>query len=245
MLTDKVAVITGGGTGIGRACALRLAKEGANIVVNYSRSKDDAEATSKDVEALGREAMPFQASVADDDAVRAMMQATLDRFGRIDALINNAGMTHFVDLNDLEGMKDEFWTDIMDVNVVGLFRCSRAAAPALKETNGCIVNTTSVAGFTGMGSSVAYAASKAAAISVTKSLARVLAPEVRVNGVAPGVVNTRWVADHQEHVEKYGDDTPLGRVATTDDVAEVVYSFVDNASCVTGQTLMVDGGMFM
>jgi len=160
-------------------------------------------------------------------------------------LINNAGMTHFVDLADLEGMKDEFWVDIMDVNVVGLFRCSRAAAPALKESKGCIVNTTSVAGFTGMGSSVAYAASKAAAISVTKSLARVLAPEVRVNGVAPGVVNTRWVADHQEHVEKYGDDTPLGRVATTEDVAEVVYSFVDNASCVTGQTLMVDGGMFM
>jgi 3-oxoacyl-[acyl-carrier protein] reductase len=215
------------------------------VVINYSRSKDDAEATQKDVEALGREAMAYQASVTDDASVREMMQATLDRFGRIDVLINNAGMTHFVDLNDLEGMKDEYWFDIMDVNVVGMFRCSRAAAPALKENNGCIVNITSVAGFTGMGSSVAYAASKAAGISVTKSLARALAPEVRVNGIAPGLVLTRWVADHQDHVQNYGDETPLGRVATPDDVAEVVYSFVDNAGLVTGQNLMVDGGLFM
>ncbi|MBT3603106.1 MAG: SDR family NAD(P)-dependent oxidoreductase, partial [Candidatus Latescibacteria bacterium] len=105
MLTDKVAVITGGGTGIGRACALRLAQEGANVVVNYSRSKDDAEKTKADVEALGRKALAYQASVTDDEAVREMMQATLSAFGRIDILINNAGMTHFVPLDDLEGMK--------------------------------------------------------------------------------------------------------------------------------------------
>ena len=134
----------------------------------------------------------------------------------------------------------------MDVNVVGLFRCSRAAAPALKASNGCIVNITSVAGINGNGpSSIAYAASKAAGISVTKSLARVLAPEVRVNGIAPGVVLTRWVDDHRDHVEKYGDATPLGRVATPEDVAEVAHSLIDNAGMVTGQTLMVDGGMFM
>ncbi len=245
MLTDKVAVITGGGTGIGRACALRLAKEGAHVVINYSRSKNDAEATQKEVAALGREALVYRANVTDDAAVRAMMRATTDRFGRIDVLINNAGMTHFVDLEDLEGLKDAHWFEIMDVNVVGLFRCSRAAAPALKASNGCIVNITSVAGITGMGSSIAYAASKAAGISVTKSLARVLAPEVRVNGIAPGVVLTRWVDDHRDHVEKYGDATPLGRVATPEDVAEVAHSLIDNAGMVTGQTLMVDGGMFM
>lgn len=245
MLANKVAVITGGGTGIGRACALRLAREGAQVVINYSRSKAEADATQQDIEALGRDAMVYCASVTDDDAVRAMMQATADRFGRIDVLINNAGMTHFVDLEDLEGMKDAYWFEIMDVNVVGLFRCARAAAPALKASEGCIVNIASVAGVTGMGSSIAYAASKAAAISVTKSLARVLAPEVRVNGIAPGVVLTRWVDDHLDHVEKYGDATPLGRVATTEDVAEVAYSFIANAGLVTGQTLMVDGGMFM
>lgn len=245
MLANKVAVITGGGTGIGRACALRLAREGAQVAINYSRSKADAEATQQDIEALGRDAMVYCASVTDDDAVRAMMQATADRFGRIDVLINNAGMTHFVDLEDLEGLKDTYWFEIMDVNVVGLFRCARAAAPALKASEGCIVNIASVAGVTGMGSSIAYAASKAAAISVTKSLARVLAPEVRVNGIAPGVVLTRWVDDHLDHVQKYGDATPLGRVATPEDVAEVAYSFIANAGLVTGQTLMVDGGMFM
>lgn len=245
MLANKVAVITGGGTGIGRACALRLAREGAQVAINYSRSKADAEATQKDIEALGRDAMVYCASVTDDDAVRAMMQATADRFGRIDVLINNAGMTHFVDLEDLEGLKDAYWFEIMDVNVVGLFRCARAAAPALKASKGCVVNIASVAGVTGMGSSIAYAASKAAAISVTKSLARVLAPEVRVNGIAPGVVLTRWVDDHLDHVQKYGDATPLGRVATPEDVAEVAYSFIANAGLVTGQTLMVDGGMFM
>ena len=245
MLANKVAVITGGGTGIGRACALRLAREGAQVAINYSRSKADAEATQQDIEALGRDAMVYCASVTDDDAVRAMMQATADRFGRIDVLINNAGMTHFVDLEDLEGLKDAYWFEIMDVNVVGLFRCARAAAPALKASKGCIVNIASVAGVTGMGSSIAYAASKAAAISVTKSLARVLAPEVRVNGIAPGVVLTRWVDDHLDHVQKYGDATPLGRVATPEDVAEVAYSFIANAGLVTGQTLMVDGGMFM
>ncbi len=245
MLTNKVAVITGGGTGIGRACALRLAQEGAHIVVNYSRSKDDAEKTKADVEALGQKALAHQASVTDDGAVREMMQATLDVFGRIDILINNAGMTHFVPLNDLEGMKDEFWFDIMDVNVVGMFRCSRAAAPALKDSKGCIINITSVAGITGMGSSVAYAASKAAGISVTKSLARVLAPEIRVNGIAPGIVLTRWVADHQDHIKKYGDETPLGRVANPEDVAEIAYSLAGNAGMVTGQTIVVDGGAFL
>lgn len=245
MLKDKVAVITGGGTGIGRACALHLAKEGADIVINYSRSQDDAEKTKADVEALGRKAITYQASVTDDGAVREMMQATVSEFGRLDILINNAGMTHFVPLDDLEGMKDEFWFDIMDVNVVGMFRCSRAAAPALKENGGCIVNVTSIAGITGMGSSMAYAASKAAGISVTKSLARVLAPEVRVNGVAPGIVLTRWVADHQDHVKKYGDETPLGRVATPEDVAEVVFSLVGNAGMVTGQTVVIDGGAFL
>lgn len=245
MLKDKVALITGGGTGIGRACALRLAREGAHIAINYSRSKDDAEKTRTDVQALGRKAIAYQASITDDAAVRAMVKTTLETFGRLDVLINNAGTTHFVPLNDLEGLKDEFWFDIMDVNVVGLFRCSRAAAPALKKNRGCIVNITSVAGLTGMGSSVAYAASKAAAISVTKSLARVLAPEVRVNSIAPGIVLTRWVADQQDHVKRYGENTPLGRVANPEDIAEIAYSLAANAGLVTGQTVVVDGGAFL
>jgi len=245
MLKDKVALITGGGTGIGRACALRLAREGAHIAINYSRSKDDAEKTRAEVQALGRKTIACQASVTDDAAVRTMVKTILETFGRLDVLINNAGTTHFVPLNDLEGLKDEFWFDIMDVNVVGLFRCSRAAAPALKKNKGCIINIASVAGLTGMGSSIAYAASKAAAISVTKSLARVLAPEVRVNSIAPGIVLTRWVADQQDHVKRYGENTPLGRVANPEDIAEIAYSLAANAGLVTGQTVVVDGGAFL
>ena len=245
MLKDKVAIITGGGTGIGRAIGLRLGQEGANVVVNYSRSEQEAQETKQDIEGLGTRAMVYKATVRDDKAVRSMVADTVQTFGRLDILVNNAGTTHFVELADLEGLKDDYWDDIMDVNVKGMFRCSRASAPHLKENGGCIVNITSIAGVTGMGSSIAYAASKGAAICLTKSLARVLAPEVRVNSVAPGIVLTRWVADHQDHVKQYGESTPLGRVCNPEDVAEVAYSLIDNASLITGQNVIVDGGMFM
>ena len=245
MLTDKVALITGGGTGIGRATGLRLAREGAHIAVNYSRSAEEAATTCRDIEALGRQAMACQASVTDDEAVRAMVESVVERFGRLDILVNSAGITRYVALDDLEGMSDDFWDDIMAVNVKGLFRCCRAAAPLLKAQRGCIVNITSVAGLTGQGSSIAYAASKAAAISVTRSLARVLAPEVRVNSVAPGIVLTRWVEGQRDHVKRYSDETPLGRVCRAEDVAEVAYSLVDAAGMITGQSVVVDGGMFM
>jgi 3-oxoacyl-[acyl-carrier protein] reductase len=146
---------------------------------------------------------------------------------------------------DLEGLTSEIWDQIMDVNVKGLFSVCRAAAPHLKDTRGSIVNITSIAGITGMGSSIAYAASKAAAISVTKSLARVLAPEVRVNSVAPGIVMTRWVEGREAHVRKLGDNTPLGRCCNPEDVAAVVIPILVSASMMTGQTVIVDGGAFI
>ncbi len=243
MLKGKVALITGGGTGIGRACALRLAQEGVQIAVNYSRSEREARDTQKDVEGKGARAMIYKASVTDDHAVRQMVHRVVEEFGRLDILINSAGTTRYVEHDDLDGLEDEYWNEIMDVNVVGLFRSCRAAAGALKEQKGCIVNITSIAGLSGLGSSIAYAASKAAAISVTKSLARVLAPEVRVNSVAPGIVLTRWVEGHEEHVKRLGSGTPLGRVANPEDVAQVVYALVASAGLVTGQTWVVDGGM--
>lgn len=245
MLKGKVALITGGGTGIGRACALRLAQEGVQIAVNYSRSERESRDTQKEVEGKGVRAMICKASVTDDNDVRQMVQRVVEEFGRLDILINSAGTTRFVDHDDLDGLKDEYWNEIMDVNVVGLFRSCRAAAGALKEQKGCIVNITSIAGLSGLGSSIAYAASKAAAISVTKSLARVLAPEVRVNSVAPGIVLTRWVEGKEDHVRRLGSGTPLGRVATAEDVAQVVYALVASAGLVTGQTWVVDGGMLI
>lgn len=244
-IKGKVALITGGGTGIGRSTSLMLAEKGANIAINYSRSSDEALATLKEVEALGVQGMVCKANVADDNDVRRMVNEVIEKFGRIDILVNNAGATNFVDLDDLEGLKSEHWDNAFNVNVKGAFQVSRACAEELKKNKGCIVNTASIAGITGQGSSIAYAASKAANISITKSLALVLAPDVRVNAVAPGIVTTRWVEGKEDHVKRLGDDTPLGRVATADDVAEVIVSLVASASLVTGQTVVIDGGKIL
>lgn len=245
MLKNKTALITGGGTGIGRAIALVLAEAGANIALNYSRSEAEALGTCREVKDLGVRSKIYQGNVAADAEVKSMVSQVVSDFGCLDILINNAGMTHFVDHSDLEGMKDEYWDEIFGVNVKGMFFCCRAAAEELKKNRGCIVNITSIAGLTGLGSSIAYAASKAAATSVTKSLARVLAPEVRVNAVAPGIVQTRWVEGKEGHISKLAEGTPLGRIAEPKDIAEVVYSLIVNAGFVTGQTIVVDGGNFI
>jgi 3-oxoacyl-[acyl-carrier protein] reductase len=245
MLKGKTALITGAGTGIGRSVALRLAAAGADIAINYSRSKKEALQTQREVEESGVRSLVYKADVADDGEVRAMVRKTIETLGRLDVLVNNAGVTYFVDHADLEGLKEEYWDRIMAVNVKGMFFCCRAAAGELKKRKGCIINITSVAGLMGLGSSIAYAASKAAAISLTKSLARVMAPEVRVNGIAPGIVLTRWVEGQEDHVQRLARGTPMGRIATAEDVSEVVYALITQAGFVTGQSIVVDGGMFI
>ncbi|MGG1519737.1 SDR family oxidoreductase [Paenibacillus oryzisoli] len=244
-MKGKVAIITGSATGIGKAIALRLAKEGVHIIINYSKSKGEALETMKQIEDLGSKSLLIKANVSDDFQVRQMINESVAAFGRLDILVNNAGVTNYVNHEDLEGLKEEFWNRAMDVNVKGLFYCCRAAAPELKKQRGCIVNITSVAGLTGLGSSIAYAASKAAAISVTKSLARVMSPEVRVNSIAPGIVQTRWVDGHQDHIMRMAEGTPLGRIATPEDVAEATYSLIAHSHFVTGEVIKVDGGMFI
>lgn len=245
LLKGKVALITGSATGIGRAIALRLAREGVHVAINYSRSEQEARETQEAVEAHGVKSLLCKADVSDDADVRLMVEETIRAFGRLDFLINNAGVTNFVEHRDLEGLKEEYWDRVMDVNVKGMFQCCRAAAEELRKQKGCIINITSIAGMTGLGSSIAYAASKAAAISVTKSLARVMAPEVRVNSISPGIVQTRWVEGQEEHIHRLAEGTPLGRIATPDDVSEVAYSLLAHSHFVTGQNIVVDGGMFM
>jgi len=245
VLQGKTALITGGGTGIGRAIALILARAGVHIALNFSRSEEDALATRQEVEDLGVRCLTYKADVSQDKQIKLMVSQVVADFGQLDILVNNAGVTHFVEHADLEGMKEEYWDDVMGVNVKGMFFCCRAVAAELKKSRGCIVNISSIAGLTGLGSSIAYAASKAAGISVTKSLARVLAPEVRVNGVAPGIVQTRWVAGQEDHIARLAAGTPLGRVAGPEDIAEVVFSLIANAGFVTGQTIVVDGGNFI
>ena len=246
MTDKKVALITGGGTGTGKAIALGLAKLGVNIVVNYSRSAQEAEETAAEIRALGVSCLVEKANVANDAEVRTMVDNTVKAFGRIDYVVNSAGTTVYVDLPDLEGMKDEYFDQIFDVNVKGIFHVCRAAAKYLKESHGSIMNITSVAGFSGQGSLIAYAASKAAAISLTKSLARVLAPEVRVNSVAPGIIMSRWVAGREDHINRYGKPKALlNKVCSPDDVADVVVPLLTSAALLTGQSIILDGGMLM
>jgi len=241
ILEGKTALITGGSTGIGRAIALKLASLGVNIAINYSRSQKEAEKTLEDVKLLGVMGGIYKADVSNSSQIEDMYKNVMDHFGRIDILINNAGTTDYVPMNDLEGLLDEYWDRAFNVNVKGAFYTSRICQNELKKNNGCIINITSIAGVNGKGSSIAYAASKAACISLTKSLAQVFAPEVRVNSIAPGVVLTRWVEGHEDHVNQY-KETPLGRVATPEDVASMTSAIIQGGDFVTGQTVVVDGG---
>lgn len=242
-LQDKVALVTGGGTGIGRATSLMLAREGAAVAVNYSRSQAEAEETVADIIAEGGRAIAVKADIASDEQVRTMVQGVSEEWGRLDILVNNAGATTFVEFQDLDGLTEELWDQVYDVNVKGTFWVCRAAAPLLRQTGkGAIVNLSSIAGLCGRGSSIAYCASKAAVISLTKSLALTLAPEITVNSVAPGFIDTRWTAGWDEYREINAKNTPLKRVGAPEDSAEVVVGLCTNASFVTGQTIVVDGG---
>jgi 3-oxoacyl-[acyl-carrier protein] reductase len=242
MSRERVAVVTGSATGIGRAAAWRLAERGYAVTVNYAKSKAEAEETAEGVRRRGARVLVQAANVADDQAVRALVERTAAELGGVDVLVNNAGMTHFIPHADLDALTAAVWDEILDVNVKGTFFACRAAMPHLQARRGSIVNVASVAGLAGSGSSIAYAASKGAMITLTKSLARAFAPEVRANAVAPGPVQTRWLADHQDMVEQAMALTPLKRPATAEDIADVIVFLADVTTLMTGQVLVIDGG---
>jgi len=254
-VAGTTAIVTGSAVGVGRATAIDLARRGANVVVNYSRSEDDAREAVKLVEAEGGRALLVKCDVSKDDQVRSMVQQAVDAFGGLHILVNNAATTHFVAMNDLDGMKEEYWDDIYAVNVKGTFFCARAAAKAIRASvpegqrgGGAIVNIASVAGIRSIGSSMAYAASKAAVINMTIALARVLGPEIRVNCVAPGFIDTRWLrqglGEQVFEAARAGQSraAPLKDVCKPEDVSQLVMSFIEGADLVTGQTLLIDGG---
>jgi 3-oxoacyl-[acyl-carrier protein] reductase len=250
-LSGKSAVVTGGGTGVGRATALQLAQRGCNVLVNYSRSRDGAEQTAAEAAALGVKALPFRADVTDDGACRAMMKQAIAAFGGIDVLVNNAGTTRFVAHDDLEGVEREAWDHILAVNLIGPFQCARAARAALEEGDGGeIVSVSSVAGQSATGSSIPYCASKAGLNSLTLTLAKTLAPKIRVNAVAPGFITGRWLAgglgDAYETVKAAIEQrVPLKKVCSPEDVADAILGLVAGSDLVTGQILAVDGGMLI
>jgi 3-oxoacyl-[acyl-carrier protein] reductase len=215
------------------------------VAVNYSRSEDDARETLAGVEAAGVRGLLCKANVGDDAAVRAMVAQVRSELGGIDVLVNNAGTTRFINHADLEAVTDEVWDEILGVNLKGTFYACRAAHSALQERGGSVVNVTSVAGIGGQGSSIPYAASKAALNTLTKSLARVFAPRVRVNAVAPGPVLTRWLNPHPQMIERAVAMTPLRRAATPDDIADTVVFLARGTSLMTGQIVVVDGGLSM
>ncbi|WP_026699755.1 SDR family NAD(P)-dependent oxidoreductase [Salibacterium aidingense] len=241
-INGKTILITGASTGIGRAIAVKLAEEKTNIIINYSSSKQEAETTLNMVKEKGSDGIIYRADVSKQKEVESMCREAVNQFESIDVLINNAGATNFVPLHDLEGMLDEYWDKALNVNVKGIFYTSRACKDELEKNNGSILNITSIAGCNGTGSSIAYAASKAAGISLTKSLARVFAPSVRVNSIAPGVVLTRWVEGQDEHIQKHSEGTPLGRPASPEDISNMAHALLKGGDFVTGQTIVVDGG---
>lgn len=242
-LKDRVAVVTGGGTGIGRAIAHHFAGQGVRVIVNYSRSREGAEDTVKGIQAKGGTAMAIAADVSKQEDANALMAAAEREFGRMDYLINNAGWSRRVPQARLDELTDEIWDRVFDTNLRGAFYCARAAVPLLEKQSGAaIVNIAGVVALTGQGSSIAYAASKGGMVTLTKSLARVLAPAIRVNAVLPGFVRTRFADSPESAYAAAEKVTPLRRLATVDDVAEAALFFAARAMSTTGETLLVDGG---
>lgn len=249
MKSDKpAALVTGAATGIGRSAALALARNGYDVVINFSRSEEAAKATATDAEAAGARTLLYRCDVSDDACVRAMLDAAREKFGRLDALINNAGTTIDVEPENLAGVKVEDWNRVFGVNVLGLFLVTRAAVPLLRKSpNGCIVNTCSIAGLRPSAQPLPYAASKAAVANLTKTLANALGPEIRVNAVAPGWMEGDWMKrtlaeNYQGLMARRARYTPLERCCTADDVAETMLSLILSNRFVTGEIIIIDGG---
>ncbi len=248
-MAKNVAFITGSGSGIGAASAVLLAQRGWNIVINYASRIDSARSVAAACEAHGAQTLLCRGNVAEDADCKRMVSETIDRWGGVDALVNSAGTTRFANHADLDALSGDDFLDVYRVNVVGPWQMVRAAAPHMRKTgNAAIVNISSVAAMRGTGSSVAYAASKAALNAMTLSLARNLGPEIRVNVVCPAMVTGRW---HLEHLgaEKYeaqmtswANSTPLRRRVNPEDVASAVVWLIEDARAVTGQVLVVDAG---
>jgi 3-oxoacyl-[acyl-carrier protein] reductase len=251
-MTDrKVALVTGSGTGVGAATALMLAQRGYNICINYSRSEQEAQASQAACAQAGADTLLVRGDVSQDADCKAMVQAVIDRWQRLDALVNNAGISVFGEASSWEALDAAAFQRILGVNTIGTFQMVRAAITHLKAARGCIVNVSSIAGALGIGSSVPYIASKGAVNAMTLHLARNLAPDVRVNAVCPGLITTRWFVDGigqagYEHVKATVEqNAPLGRASTPEDVAEAIVWLIDGARTMTGELLLLDGGMHL
>ena len=247
----KVALITGSGTGVGAATALLLAQRGYNVLVNYSRSEVEAKQSQAACQSVGADTLLMQGDVAVDADCKALTQAAVARWGRIDALVNNAGISTVTGSANWDVLDMDIFQRIFAVNAVGGFQMVRACAPHLKAVQGAVVNVSSIAGSLGIGSSVPYIASKGAVNSMTLYLARTLAPHIRVNAVCPGMITSRWFFDGLgqagfDQVKALVESTsPLQRASSPHDVAEAIVWLITGARTMTGELLQLDGGMHL
>lgn len=248
-LQGAVVLVTGSATGVGASCVQRLAQKGANVVINYTKSREEAEATAKACRDFGVETELVQANVADDEQCRSMVHKAISRWGRIDALVNNAAVTVRSDPFDLDTISADDFRQVFDVNVIGNYQMCRAAIPHMRKNGGAIVNVSSNVTLTGGGTSLAYTASKGAVNALTLALARTCGPSIRVNAVCPGVIDTRWMrqamgqAEYDAFAERNAQLTPLARIASPDDIADAIVWLIEGADFITGETIAVDGGI--
>ena len=245
--TKRAALVTGAASGIGRAAALALARSGYHVAINYSKSEKEAKAVAEEAGRSGARTLLCRCDVADEAGVRAMLTTVGDEFGRLDVLINNAGTTAAWKPKDLESLSLEDWDRVFAVNVRGLFQVTRAAVPLLRVSEGCIVNTASIVGLRPGPQPLPYAASKAAVINLTKTLAYNLGPEIRVNAVAPGWMEGDWMQrmlkdKYEELMGRRAKLTPLRRCVTAEDVVETMMSLVQSNRFLTGEVIVIDGG---
>ena len=248
-LESKAAIVTGSATGIGAETAKLLAAKGCNVVVNFTKSRSEAEETAAACRQRGVDVIVQQADVAQDVQCRAMVAAAIAKWGRVDVLVNSAGRTKPVPGGDLEALNAADFLDIYSVNLVGAYQMIRAVVPHMKAQGaGAIVNVSALGALTGEGSSMAYAASKGALNSLTLSMARTLAPHVRVNAVCPGFVATRWMKNilgEQRFIERVAEQehtNPVGKVAYAEDIAEIILGYIDGPELITGEVRAVDYG---
>jgi 3-oxoacyl-[acyl-carrier protein] reductase len=247
----KVAVVTGSATGVGAATALLLAQRGYNVLINYSKSEREAQESQAACKAAGADTLLLRGDVAEDADCRAMVQAVMARWNRIDALVNNAGISVFGPASSWDALDAQAFQRILGVNTIGTFQMVRACVPHLKASGGAIVNVSSIAGALGIGSSMPYIASKGAVNAMTLHMARQLAPEIRVNAVCPGLITSRWFvegigqAGYEKVKASVEQSAPLGRASTPEDVAQAIVWLVDGAPTMTGELLLLDGGMHL
>lgn len=245
--SKPAALVTGSATGIGRAEAIALAEAGYDVAVNYSRSAGAAEETAAACEAAGAKTVVIGCDVADDTQVKAMVAEATAALGRLDALCNNAGITSTAPFKDLDAIDLDEWDRVLAVNVRGILQVTRACAPALREAKGSIVNTASIVGLRPGPQPLAYSTSKAAVVSLTKTLALALGPDIRVNAIAPGWMEGEWMErmlgdNYDKLMDRRAKMTPLKRCVTAEDVAETAVSLIQGNRFVTGEIVVVDGG---